>query len=230
MKRNIDSFLLEMRCLFMNNNVNFQKSLLNELELIKKQSKKPTLLLHVCCCPCFLIPFGILKDYFEISIFYYNPNIYPESEYLRRKNELLTYLKQNKIDDINFIECKYNFDEFLKKIEPFKNEKEGHNRCRICFKERLTYAYQYACSNNFDYISTVMTISRYKNSKDINEIGLNLQKEFDNKAKWLIADFKKNNGYEKELLLIKKLGLYFQEYCGCKYSYQAYLEKKNKHL
>lgn len=211
----------------MKNNVNYQKTLYKTLETIKNEGKKPSLLLHVCCGPCFCVPFELIGDYFDITIMYYNPNIYPKEEYLRRKEELKHYLNLIGVKYINIIEPEYNQNDFFDTIKGHENDKEGYERCRMCFRLRLTYSYQYASSHHFDYIGTVMSISRYKNAQDINEIGLELEKKF-NGPRWLCADFKKNNGYEKELLICKKYNLYFQEYCGCLFSYQNYLKKQEK--
>lgn len=207
----------------MENNKNYQKYLEIELENIKNSHKKPRLLLHACCGPCFTIPYEILKDYFEITILYNNSNIYPKAEHDRRLNELKTYLSELGVN-MEVIETKYDNDEYNKDLEPRKDDKEGHERCRICFRKRLKEGFEYASNHGFDYFGTVMTISRYKNAQDINKIGEALQEDYPT-VKWLYADFKKNNGYEKSLIIIKEHEMYFQEYCGCKYSYQAYLEK-----
>lgn len=209
----------------MENNKNYQKYLEIELENIKKQGKKPTLLLHACCGPCFTIPYEILKDYFKITILYNNSNIYPQAEHDRRLNELKKYLKDLS-SDIEVIETYYDNEKYNLDLEPRKDDKEGHERCRICFKKRLKEGFEYAAKNGYEYYGTVMTISRYKNAQDINKIGETLQKDYPT-VKWLYADFKKNNGYEKSLILIKEHEMYFQEYCGCKYSYEAYLKKHN---
>ena len=209
----------------MENNKNYQKYLEIELENIKKQGKKPTLLLHACCGPCFTIPYEILKDYFKITILYNNSNIYPQAEHDRRLNELKKYLKDLS-SDIEVIETNYDNDKYNLDLEPRKDDKEGHERCRICFRKRLKEGFEYAYKNGYEYYGTVMTISRYKNAQDINKIGEILQKDYPT-VKWLYADFKKNNGYEKSLILIKEHEMYFQEYCGCKYSYEAYLKKHN---
>lgn len=212
----------------MNNVINYQKELYKLIENIKIENKKPKLLLHVCCCPCFLIPFEILRPFFKISIFYFNPNIYPFEEYQRRKQELIDYIKIHKLNDVKFIECEYDNELFTSYLLNHKDDKEGHERCRICFRKRLTYMFDYASIHNFDYVGTVMSISRYKNAQDLNSIGFDLEKSYGN-VKWLPADFKKNNGYEKELILCKKYNLYFQKYCGCMFSYFAFLAKKDKH-
>ena len=207
----------------MQNNRNFQKLLQNRLYLIKKDGIRPKLLLHACCGPCFTIPYEILKDYFDITIMYNNSNIYPKEEHDRRLNELKKYLNDLHAD-IKVIEEPYNNDTYNLDLEPRASDKEGHERCRICFRKRLSFGYKYAAENGFDYFGTVMTISRYKNAQDINKIGEELQQLYPT-VKWLYADFKKNDGYEKSLIIIKEHEMYFQEYCGCKYSYEAYQKK-----
>lgn len=217
---------MEIRCLSMENNKNYQNLLLKELENIKKQGRKPRLLLHACCGPCFTIPYEILKDYFKITILYNNSNIYPKQEHDRRLGELKKYLSDLKAD-IEVIETNYDNDTYNLDLEPRASDKEGHERCRICFSKRLKEGFEYAYNNGFEYYGTVMTISRYKNAQDINKIGEKLQINYPT-VKWLYADFKKNNGYEKSLLIIKEHEMYFQEYCGCKYSYEAYLKKQKQ--
>lgn len=209
----------------MENNKNYQKYLEIELENIKKAGKKPRLLIHACCGPCFTIPFEILKDYFDITIMYNNSNIYPKDEYDRRLAELKQYLSDLGVS-LEIIEPKYDNETYNLDLEPRKDDKEGHERCRICFRKRLKEGFEYASKHGFDYYGTVMTISRYKNAQDINKIGESLQIEYPT-VKWLYADFKKNNGYEKSLLIIREHEMYLQEYCGCVYSYNSYL-KKNK--
>lgn len=210
----------------MENNKNYQNLLLKELENIKKQGRKPKLLLHACCGPCFTIPYEILKDYFKITILYNNSNIYPKQEHDRRLGELKRYLSDLKAD-IEVIETNYDNDTYNLDLEPRASDKEGHERCRICFSKRLKEGFEYAYKNGFEYYGTVMTISRYKNAQDINKIGEKLQINYPT-VKWLYADFKKNDGYEKSLLIIKEHEMYFQEYCGCKYSYEAYLKKQKQ--
>ena len=208
----------------MENNKNYQKILEKELQNIKISGKKPKLLIHACCGPCFTIPYEILKDYFEITILYNNSNIYPKEEHDRRLNELKKYLQDLGVD-LRVIETKYDNDTYNLDLEPRASDKEGHERCRICFNKRLKEGFEYASKNGFEYFGTVMTISRYKNAQDINKIGEKLQKDYPT-VKWLYADFKKNNGYEKSLIIIKEHEMYFQEYCGCKYSYEAYQKKQ----
>ena len=210
----------------MENNKNYAKIMAKELDLIEKSGKKPKLLLHACCGPCFTIPYENIKDYFDITILYNNSNIYPETEHDRRLNELKKYLSDLGVK-IKVIETEYDNDTYNLDLEPRKDDKEGHERCRICFRKRLKEGFEYASQNGFNYFGTVMTISRYKNAQDINKIGENLQKDYPT-VKWLYADFKKNDGYEKSLIIIKEHEMYFQEYCGCKYSYEAWKNKQEK--
>ena len=207
----------------MENNKNYQKLLEKELQNIKNLGKKPRLLIHACCGPCFTIPYEILNQYFEITILYNNSNIYPKEEHDRRLNELKKYVKDIGAN-LKIIETEYDNEKYNQDLEPRASDKEGHERCRICFRKRLKEGFEYASKNGFEYFGTVMTISRYKNAQDINKIGENLAKDYPT-VKWLYADFKKNDGYEKSLIIIKEHEMYFQEYCGCKYSYETYLNK-----
>ena len=207
----------------MENRKNYQKYLEIELKNLVKKQERPKLLLHACCGPCFTIPYEILRDYFDITIIYNNSNIYPKEEHDRRLNELKKYLSDLGVK-LEIIETKYDNDSYNLDLEPRKDDKEGHERCRICFRKRLKEGFEYASSHHFDYFGTVMTISRYKNAQDINKIGESLQHDYPT-VKWLYADFKKNNGYENSLLIIKEHEMYLQEYCGCKYSYKTYLDK-----
>lgn len=207
----------------MENRINYHKKFGIEVENIKNSNKRASLLLHACCGPCFTIPYELLKDYFDITILYNNSNIYPKKEHDRRLNELKIYLKEIG-SNIQIIETNYDNETYNLDLEPHKDDKEGHERCRICFEKRLEEGFEYASKHHFDYFGTVMTISRYKNAQDINKIGEKLQKEYPT-VKWLYADFKKNDGYEKSLIIIKNHEMYFQEYCGCKYSYETYQKK-----
>ena len=223
MKRNIASSLLVIQCLFMEK-INYQKYFENIIKNLQNSGKKPKLLLHACCGPCFTFPYELVKDYFEITIIYNNSNIYPEEEYYRRKNELKKYLKD--IDaNIEVIELPYDNETYNLDLEPLKDEPEGGARCYRCYEKRLSYGYKYASEHGFDYYGSVMSISRYKNAQYINQIGEKLQEQYPN-VKWLYADFKKNDGYQKSLQIVRKHEMYFQEYCGCKYSYAKWVNKK----
>ena len=208
-----------MRCLFMEEiKISYQKEQDKLLKVLKEKGEKPTLLLHVCCGPCFTYPYEIIKDYFKITIIYNNSNIYPEEEYNRRLNELKGYLKAISAD-IEVIEFPYDNATYNKDLEPYAEQREGMDRCRVCFRKRLGQAIDYAEDHNFDFVGTVMSISRFKNSQDLNKIGLELSEG--KRIKWLPADFKKNGGYEKSLDIVRQFNLYFQHYCGCKFSIRA---------
>ena len=198
--------------------INYQKEQEKLLKVLKENGEKPTLLLHVCCGPCFTYPYEMIKEYFKITIIYNNSNIYPEEEYNRRLNELKGYLKAISVD-IEVIEFPYDNLNYNKDLEPYAEQREGMDRCRICFRKRLGQAIEYAEEHNFDFVGTVMSISRFKNSQDLNKIGLELSSG--KRVKWLPADFKKNGGYEKSLNIVREYGLYFQHYCGCKFSIRA---------
>lgn len=205
----------------MENRKNYQKILQNTIENL---NNRPKLLLHVCCGPCSTIPLKILKEHFDITLFFSNSNIYPKEEHDRRLEELKTYLIKSHNEDIPLVINDYDGESFHHILEPYKDLKEGYERCRVCFKTRFIQGFEYAYKNGFEYFGTVMTISRYKNAQDINKIGEKIQENYPT-VKWLYADFKKNNGYEDSLIICKDFNLYFQEYCGCKYSYLAYLKK-----
>ena len=213
-----------MRCSFMEETkINYQKEQEQLLKKLVESNEKPTLLLHVCCGPCFTYPYELIKDYFNITIIYNNSNIYPEEEFNRRLNELKGYLKAISAD-IKVVEFDYDNVTYNKDLEPYAEQREGMDRCRLCFRKRLGQAIDYADEHNFDYVGTVMSITRFKNSQDLNKIGFELSEG--KNVKWLPADFKKNGGYEKSLDIVRKYGLYFQHYCGCKFSIREKIEEK----
>ena len=213
--RNIVFSLLVIQCSYMEKKINYQTILLQKLDEIKGKEPKPKLCLHACCGPCFTIPFEIIKDYFDITVVYNNSNIYPKEEHDRRLEEFKRYIKEIGAN-IKLVEFPYDNLTYNKDLEPYADQREGMDRCRVCFRKRLGQAIDYAKEHGFDYVGTVMSISRFKNSQDLNKIGLELSEG--KKVKWLPADFKKNNGYEKSLEIVRAYKLYFQHYCGCKFS------------
>lgn len=195
--------------------MNFQKLLEEELEKIKILENKPKLLLHACCGPCSSYVVEYLSKFFDITIYYYNPNTYPKEEYTRRLAELNKFI--NKFNNkIKVIEENYDESEFYNSIRGLEHLGERSMRCYNCYKLRMTVAAKYAKENNFDYFTTTLSISPYKNAEWINEIGKELEKELS--IKYLYSDFKKKNGYKRSLELSKEYNLYRQEYCGCVYS------------
>ena len=188
-----------------------------QIENIIEKKQVPTLLLHSCCAPCSSQVITSLTKYFDITILYYNPNIYPEEEYLKRKEEQIRLIKEiDKINKLEIIDCDYDNDIYEKEIKGLEEEKEGGSRCYKCFNLRLDKTAKIAKTNNFDFFSTTLTISPYKNSKLINLIGKELEKKYN--ITWLYSDHKKKDGYKKSIELSKKYNLYRQNYCGCIYS------------
>lgn len=207
----------------MEEKINYQKNLIKTLDLLEKIGKKPRLLLHACCGCCLTIPLKQLEPYFDVTIFYNNSNIYPASEYHRRFEELKRYIKEINSPS-KVVEMPYDNDSFTNDLLPLKDEREGGRRCKLCFEKRLEPGFEYASKNGFEYFCTVMTISRYKNSQVLNQLGNELATKYPT-VKWLEADFKKNDGYQKSLEIVREHNMYFQQYCGCKFSYEAYLSK-----
>ncbi|MBQ2946766.1 MAG: epoxyqueuosine reductase QueH [Bacilli bacterium] len=189
------------------------------LKQINLSGKTPKLLLHACCAPCSSYVLEYLSEFFEITIYYYNPNIHPENEYIRRLNELRKFLTEFKSKNkINLVEEIYNPLEYFNEVKGLENLGEKSKRCYKCYKLRMEKAVEYAKNNNFDYFTTTLSISPYKKSDWINEIGGMLENKYN--IKYLYADFKKKNGYKRSLELSKEYGLYRQDYCGCIYSKQ----------
>ena len=180
---------------------------------------KKKLLLHSCCGPCSSYVISCLTDYFDITILYYNPNIFPYDEYLKRKNEqirLINDLKSNIGNKLDIMDCDYDSDLYNSLIKGLENEPERGNRCKVCYRMRMEKTAIIAKENNYDYFCTTLSVSPYKNSQWINEIGKELENKYS--ISWLYSDFKKKDGYKQSILLSQKYNLYRQNYCGCIYS------------
>ena len=192
-----------------------------ELEIV------PTLLLHTCSAPCSSAVIERLSKYFHITVFYYNPNIEPLEEYLKRKEEQKRFLSEVTTPyPISFLDCDYEHEEFIQLSKGLENEKEGGPRCLKCYRLRLLKTALKAQELHFDYFGTSLTVSPYKNAQVLNQIGEELQKKFN--VKYLYSDFKKRNGYKRSIELSKDYHLYRQDYCGCSFSKaQREQEKKN---
>lgn len=196
-------------------------------ELITSLSdKKPSLLLHACCAPCSSYVLEYLSEHFQITILYYNPNIYPQTEYERRLQELIDFLPKFEPaikNKIQLIQTEYNPEEFFNAIDIKTNpelasEPERGERCRRCYKFRMQKAYDYAKQNNFDYFCTTLSISPFKDAEKINILGNELQNLSESGPKWLTSDFKKKNGFKRSLEISSEFDLYRQDYCGCSFS------------
>ena len=208
-----------------NKKPNYQKLLDEKLVQIADGSSRPKLLLHACCGPCSSYVLEYLCKYFEITVLFYNPNIYPAEEYTRRLEELKAfYLKFVPAKNVVVIEAPYDPEEFYNAVGTRQNpelakEPERGERCRRCYELRLQYTYNYACEHNFDYFCTTLSISPFKDADMINEIGSDLPALRQAQGpQWLPSDFKKKNGFKRSLELSAEYNLYRQEYCGCIYS------------
>lgn len=198
-------------------NINYQKELEKIISKSQSEGKVPTLLLHSCCAPCSSYVLEYLSQYFNITIFYYNPNIYPSEEYYKRVKEQEEFIKQFKVlNFVSFIEGKYDTDRFYDMAKGHEKDKEGTERCFLCYRLRLEETAKIARENGFDYFTTTLSISPYKNSGKLNEIGMELENQYD--IKYLFSDFKKKNGYKRSIELSNEYNLYRQDYCGCLYS------------
>jgi len=205
---------------------NYHKLCLDEISNITKPKK---ILLHSCCAPCSSYVITFLSNYFDITVLYYNPNIYPYEEYEKRKKEQIKLINtlQTK-NKLNFLDCDYDNELYNEKIKGLEQCKEGGNRCSICFNLRLEKTAILAKKNNYDYFCSTLTVSPHKNSKLINEIGETISNKYN--IKWLYSDFKKNEGFKQSIELSKKYDLYRQDYCGCIYSKkQREIEKQIKY-
>ena len=187
-----------------------------EIEKIKASGEKPSLLLHSCCAPCSSAVLEMLVDIFDITLYFYNPNISQESEFLFRLEELKRLLVEMGLNQVKIVSPTYDNLEFFKIAKGMENFLEGGKRCEKCYRLRLESSVMYAKENNFDYVTTTLTISPYKNAQWLNEIGLEFGEKYG--VKYLCSDFKKGDGYKRSCELSKEYKLYRQNFCGCVYS------------
>lgn len=211
-------------------NINFQKKMENILNEIKDSGRTPGLLLHSCCGPCSSYVISLLMEYFDITVFFYNPNIYPFDEYSHRLKEQIRLIDEyNKLEyleyeingklvkrprkkHIDIIEGKYDHEIFLKNIKGLEHEKEGGARCAVCFRLRLEETARKAEELGFDFFTTTLSVSPRKNAVLLNHIGTGLSESF------LVSDFKKKEGYKTSIIISKMFYLYRQERCGCEFA------------
>lgn len=193
------------------NNPNWQKMLDRIIEGIKERK---TLLLHACCAPCSSYVLEYLTEFFDISLLYYNPNIFPEEEYRKRIEEVKRLLAEMPLkSSVKLIEGRYEPQEFFDIAKGFETAPEGGERCFRCYRLRLEEAAREAKQGGFDYFTTTLSISPHKNARKLNEIGEELSGKYG--VDYLYADFKKRNGYKRSIELSRIYGLYRQDYCGC---------------
>lgn len=201
-------------------NTNIKKNydlLMNEqIKKIKELNIKPKLLLHTCCAPCSSMVIETLKEVFDITIYFYNPNITESDEYFLRFEEMKKYILDIG-EDIKVIEGRYNpREDFFEKVKGFETCREGGERCRLCYKLRMSETAKFAKENGFDYFTTALSISPLKNSTWINEIGVELSDIYS--VDFLFGDFKKKGRYQESIKISREHNLYRQDYCGCIFS------------
>lgn len=197
--------------------MNYQKELDKLIDRLTRENRVPRLLLHSCCAPCSSYVLEYLSNYFEITVFYYNPNIYPETEYTKRILE-----QQKLIDDmtfrnpVSFVAGTYDKERFYEMAKGLEAVKEGGVRCFGCYELRLRETAEMAKKGGYDYFTTTLSISPLKNAAKLNEIGSKMAEEYG--VSYLQSDFKKKNGYKRSIELSNEYGLYRQNYCGCEFS------------
>lgn len=199
------------------NKINYQKELDKVIKKNTEQNITPTLLLHACCAPCSSYCLEYLSEFFEITVFYFNPNISLKEEYKYRLNEEKRLISlMNFKNPVKIVESEYNPKDFYDAVKGLENEPEGGKRCAECFKLRLKASAQKAKELGADYFTTTLTISPLKNADLLNQIGSEYADKYG--VKWLYSDFKKKEGYKRSIVLSREYDLYRQNYCGCIFS------------
>ena len=196
---------------------NYQKELDSIIDSLEREGRRPSLLLHACCAPCSSYALEYLTKYFDITLFYYNPNISPKEEFDYRVRELEKLLTEMPLSSpVKLVVPEYNENEFEEKIKGLENEPERGKRCTVCYHLRLEKSAIYAKEHAFDYFTTTLSISPYKDADRLVSLGEALAAKYG--IPYLVSDFKKKNGYKRSIELSQEYSLYRQNYCGCKYS------------
>lgn len=209
--------------------INYSLMLEDTIKKIEKAGKRPTLLLHACCAPCSSYVLEYLSKVFDITLLFYNPNISPEAEYNFRENELRRLIGEMPLPSgIRVVSQKYDPQEFYNISSGLENLEEGGERCKKCYRLRLERTARIASEGGFDYFSTTLSISPYKNAEWLNTIGKEEGIKYG--VSYLFSDFKKKNGYKRSCELSEQYGLYRQNYCGCEFSKKAAEEKSKKKI
>jgi len=177
---------------------------------------KPKLLFHVCCAPCSGLLSRELRERFDVTVYFDNPNIWPESEFIKRADEAQRYFRSEGVD---FIITEWDHEEWKKLAKGLEQEPEKGKRCKLCYHYRLKNAAEFAARSGFEYFTTSLLISPWKDDRAIRNLGMALAKKF--RLKFLADDFQIDNGYAKSHAFAKEKGFYRQKYCGCEYSLAA---------
>ncbi len=216
----------------MANKINYGKELEKKIDEFQKEGRYPKLLLHACCAPCSSHCLEYLRQFFDITVFYYNPNIMQEPEYRKRVDEekrlIAEYNRQVESGNfegmhsdknariINIIEGDYIVSDYLNAVKGLEKCPEGGDRCTKCFELRLEESAKIAREKGFDFFTTTLTISPLKDAERLNAIGMAMGDKYN--VSWLPSDFKKKEGYKRSIELSHMFGLYRQDFCGCEFS------------
>lgn len=204
--------------------VNYQRMLDETLVKIAESGRVPKLLLHSCCAPCSSYVLEYLSQFFSITVFYYNPNIYPPEEFYKRALEQKRFIERFPAKHlISFYEGTYEDARFYEMSRGLEDAPEGGERCKKCFRLRLTESAILAKEMEADFFTTTLSISPLKDAQVLNAIGKEISEQYD--VAYLFSDFKKKNGYKRSCELSAEYGMYRQDYCGCVYSYRARCEE-----
>lgn len=196
---------------------NVQKQMDAWIEKLEQEGRVPHLLLHSCCAPCSSYVLEYLSQYLKITVFYYNPNIFPKEEYQHRKEEQQRLIREGAWKHpVDFLDCDWETEAFLQAAKGLEQEREGGRRCTSCFDLRLGKTAEAAKKGGYDCFATTLTISPLKNAPLINQIGAAKAEEYG--VFYLPSDFKKRGGYQRSIVLSKNYHLYRQDYCGCTFS------------
>lgn len=207
------------------NKQNYSLMLENTIAEIKREGRRPSLLLHACCAPCSSYTLEYLAEIFDITVFFFNPNISPESEYIFRQKELERLIGEMPLPSgVKLMSGRYDPREFYDMARGREELPEGGARCHDCYRLRLAETANIARDNGFDYFTTTLSISPYKNAQWLNSIGAEEGERVG--VKYLFSDFKKKNGYKRSCELSEIYGLYRQDYCGCEFSRIAAEKRK----
>lgn len=206
---------------------NYQREMEETISHIRQEGRVPRLLLHSCCAPCSSYVLETLSEDFEITVLYYNPNIYPEDEYRMRVREQDQFIKRlPTLHPVHFLKGTYEPKEFYQAVKGLEHIPEGGERCFACYRLRLQEAAIQAARGRFDYFTTTLSISPMKNAVMLNEIGQELARQWG--VEYLTSDFKKKDGYKRSTELSREYGIYRQDYCGCIFSKREREEQKAK--
>ena len=196
-------------------NRNYQKELDRIIQ--KRGQKPPRVLLHSCCGPCSSAVLEYITQYFDVTLLWYNPNLYPKEEFDRRfRTQVELIEKMGLADKVNILAEPWKSEDYYRRVKGLENEPEGGKRCAECFRLRLLETARLAKHYGYDYFCTTLTLSRHKDAVLINTIGEEIAKAVG--VSWLPSDFKKRNGENRSIELSEQYGLYRQLYCGCEFS------------